>query len=279
VRNVPFFEGDALELRLDVIRRRGVDHSATAKRPALIYVHGGGWVIDHKTRQGLPLMQRLASRGWVCFNIDYRLSPRATFPDHIVDVKRAIAWVREHAAEWGVDPDFIVIAGNSAGGHLASLAALTPNRPEFQPGFETADTSLAACLSFYGIYDFTDRHGHWPHPGLSQLLERVVMKKRRADAPDDYAAASPFHWISPDAPPFLVVHGERDTLVTVDEARAFSEALAATSQAPCAYFEIPGAQHAFEIFPSPRTLHVLDGVERFVGWLRAQKAAPRSAAG
>jgi acetyl esterase/lipase len=183
--------------------------------------------------------------------------------------------VRAHAAEWGVDPDFIVIAGNSAGGHLASLAALTAGRPELQPGFESADTSVAACLSFYGIYDFTDRHGHWPHLGLQQLLERYVMKQRLADAPQAYAAASPFHWIGPDAPPFLVVHGDRDTVVTVAEARAFSAALSAASRAPCAYFEIPGAQHAFEIFPSPRTLHMLDGVERFVGWLRAQRPKSR----
>jgi acetyl esterase/lipase len=268
LRNLPYFSDGKLQLWLDIVRRRGDDFGPEARRPALIYVHGGGWILGQKEYQGLPLMQRLAAHGWVCFSIDYRLSPRATFPDHVVDVKRAIAWVRAHAREHGVDPACLVLAGNSAGGHLASLAALTPHRRELQPGFEDADTSVAACLSFYGIYDFTDRHRHWPHAGLTQLLERYVMKTRLADAHDAFAAASPLTWVGEHAPPFLVVHGERDSMVTVAEARAFSRALQAVSHAPCVYVEVPGAQHAFEIFPSPRTLHVLDGVERFLGWVR-----------
>jgi acetyl esterase/lipase len=278
LRDIPFHQQDRLTLRLDVVRRAGLDFSAGARRPALIYAHGGGWVIGSKQYQGLPLIQRMAARGWVCFNIDYRLSPRATFPDHIIDVKRAIAWVRAHAADYGVDPDFIVIAGNSAGGHLASLAALTPGQPELQPGFEDADTSVAGCCSFYGVYDFTDRHGHWPHPGLLNVVERYVLKARLDDARELYTAASPISWVNAGAPPFLVVHGERDSLVTVDEARTFVDALSTVSAAPCVYFEVPGAQHAFEVFPSPRTLHVLDGTERFLSWLRERASSDASAA-
>jgi len=92
-------------------------------------------------------MSHLAELGWVCVAINYRLSPRSTWPDQIVDVKRALAWTKEHIAEYGGDPDWVAITGGSAGGHLSSLAALTPNDPQFQPGFEDADTSVAGGRS------------------------------------------------------------------------------------------------------------------------------------
>jgi acetyl esterase/lipase len=263
LRDIVYFHEGRLRLRLDVFRRRGADHGPARRRPALIYAHGGGWVIGNKDYQGLPMLHEFAALDWVCFSINYRLCPRATFPEPVIDVKRAIAWVRAHAAEWGVDPGFIMVSGNSAGGHLASLAALTPHVREWQPGFEDADTSVAGCMSFYGIYDFGDRHGHWPNRGLQDLLERYVMKAPLADAGDRFEQASPIAHLGPHSPPFLVVHGERDSLVPVAEARAFVRALREATAAPCAYIEVPGAQHAFEVFPSVRTLHLLRGLQRF----------------
>src|SRR5439155_1458730 len=111
--------------------------------PAIVQVHGGGFVTGSR-REALPLVTHLAANGWATFSIDYRLSPRATFPDHLVDVKRAIAWVRENADAYGVDPSFVAVTGGSAGATLAALAALTANDETLQPGFEDADTSVAA---------------------------------------------------------------------------------------------------------------------------------------
>jgi acetyl esterase/lipase len=264
LRNRVYYDDGHLKLSLDIFRRRGSDHGATALRPALVYVHGGAWVLGNKEHQGLPMLHHFAALGWVCFSINYRLCPRATFPDPIIDVKRALAWVRAHAREHGVDPDFIVVSGNSAGGHLASLAALTPGERAWQPGFADADTSVAACLSFYGIYDFRDENEHWHNRGLQELLERYVMKARPADAPERFEQASPIAHVGPHAPPFVVVHGERDSLVPVAEARCFVEALRQASGAAVAYIEVPGAQHAFEVFPSVRTLHLLRGLQRFL---------------
>jgi acetyl esterase/lipase len=272
IHRVAFHEVDGVTLRLDVHRRRGAPARAAA--PTLIYVHGGGWVIGHRDRQGLPLLQHLAARGWVGFSIDYRLSPRATFPEHLVDVKRAIAWVREHGAEYGADTGFLVLAGNSAGAHLAALAALTPNDPLYQPGFEGADTSVDACLAFYGVHDLLDRWGHWRHDGMKDLLERRVMKKTRAEARDAFDAGSPVARVHAGAPPFLLVHGTLDTLAPVEESRRLHEALAAASRAPVTLAEIPGAQHAFEIFPSVRTTHVLDGVSRFLAAVAERRRGP-----
>ena len=77
--------------------------------PVLLQVHGGAWVIGEKEQQAKPLMYHMAQRGWVCVAINYRLSPKAAFPAHIVDVKKAIAWIREHIGEYGGNPDFIVV--------------------------------------------------------------------------------------------------------------------------------------------------------------------------
>jgi acetyl esterase/lipase len=209
-------------------------------------------------------MQHLAAHGWVCVSVDYRLSPRATFPDHLVDVKRALVWVRDHATELGADPRFLAIAGNSAGAHLASLAALTQNRPEYQPGFESGDTSVSACVGFYGIYDLLDRRGLLAHDGMKRLLERHVMKASPDAAREAYEAASPVACVHADAPPFLLVHGTHDTLAPVGGARHFAEVLRERSRARVVYMEIPGAQHAFEIFPSVRTARVVDGVAAFL---------------
>src|SRR5262245_2065506 len=267
VRNVEYARAGAVRLLLDVYHRR----DRPVGCPILVQIHGGAWILGSKDEQGLPLMHHLASLGWVCVSINYRLSPRATFPDPIVDVKRAIAWVRAHAAEYGADPSFLVVTGGSAGGHLCALAALTANDPEWQPGFEDADTHVDACVAFYGVYDFTDSQHHYHHAGLARLLERTVMKVPLAKARDVYERASPLSRITDKAPPFLVIHGDNDTLVPVEEARHFVATLRARTKAPVAYAEIPGAQHAFEIFPSVRTALVVHGVERFVTVLRARR--------
>ena len=252
--------------RLDVYRHK--DHPTNS--PILFQIHGGGWVIGQKDQQGIPLMQHLASRGWVCVAPNYRLSPRATFPDHLVDLKRALAWTREHAHEYGGDPDFIVVTGGSAGGHLTALVALTQNDPEYQPGFEEADTNVYAAVPYYGVYDFTGRNhvrGKLDEAGMRRFLERSVMKTKLRDDPEGWAKASPLDRITPDAPPFFVIHGHNDTLVPVAEARYFVDKLRATAHEPVVYAELPGAQHAFDVFPSVRTAHVIRAIERYVDYM------------
>jgi acetyl esterase/lipase len=262
IRDVQYARAAGINLKLDVYRHRGQLRDC----PTLVQIHGGGWVIGSKNEQGVPLMMQMASRGWVCFSIDYRLSPHATFPDHLIDVKRAIEWVRLHGREYGANPDFLVVTGGSAGGHLAALAALTANEPEYQPGFESADTSVSACVPFYGVYDFTNRHGIYRNPGLAQLLEARVMKASLKENPEAYEKASPMSRVHQAAPPFFIIHGDLDTLVPVDEARRFAAALRELSQSTTVYAEIRGAQHAFEIFPSLRTTFVIHGVERFLAY-------------
>jgi dipeptidyl aminopeptidase/acylaminoacyl peptidase len=105
--------------------------------------------------------------------------------------------------------------------------------------------------------------------GMIEFLEQRVLKGTRAEIPEMFDRASPVARVGAEAPPFFVIHGESDTLVPVAEAREFVKALREKSRAPVAYAELPGAQHAFEIFPSVRTLHTVNAVHRFLAWLES----------
>lgn len=260
VKNVPFASAGGREQRLDVIlpKRSGT------RRPAVLQIHGGGWIIGDKREQGWPLLNYLASNGWVGFNANYRLSPSATWPDHLIDCKRALAWIREHADEYDIDPDFVVVTGGSAGGHLTAMMALTANDPRYQPEFEHADTSVQAAVPFYGIYDFTNRLDTQIPEMRSWVLEPMVMKAFYDEEPHKFSAASPMDEIHADAPPFMVLHGSKDTLAPVVDAREFVRMLDEVSTQQVFYVELDGAQHAFDIFSSPRTRRVIKGVERFL---------------
>lgn len=263
VRDIPFARGLGRDLHLDLVLPRDPDRRAGGA-PVLLHVHGGAWVVGFKDRQGMPLMTHLAARGWVCVNIDYRLSPMATFPDHLVDVKKGLAWIRANIADHGGDPDFVVVTGGSAGAHLTTLTALTANDPEYQPGFEEVDTSVRAAIPFYGIYDFTNRLGHMPDRWVSDFLAPLVMKTGLEDDPEAYRKASPLDRVHADAPPFLVVHGTRDNLSPIEDAREFVARLSAVSRNPVAYIEVPGGHHAFDVFHCGRSRAAVDAVTRFV---------------
>jgi acetyl esterase/lipase len=156
------------------------------------------------------------------------------------------------------------------------MLALTPNDPDLQPGFEDADTSVQGCVPIYGVYDFTAIQADWRHEDMAPFLERHVMKVRYEDDPAAFEKASPVHRVRPDAPPFFVVHGAADTLVPVGEARAFVDALRRAGASPVVYAEIPGAQHAFELFPSLRSNLTREGIERFLAvlWSEHLRSGP-----
>ncbi|MEW2353091.1 alpha/beta hydrolase [Spirillospora sp. NPDC029432] len=234
--------GDAGDRNLlDVYRHRS--HPANA--PTLVYWHGGGYYSGRKNREARSLLHRLASQGWVCVSANYRLRPSATFTDHLVDAKKAIAWVREHGHAYGADPATVFVAGGSAGAHMASIAALTPNEPALQPGFDDADTSVSGAICLYGYYG--------NYYGLDEH-------------------SSPMAHIHRDAPPFFLAHGDRDSMVPVESARLFADRLRDASAQPVAYLELPGAQHSFDLFHSLRFEAVIHAIETFTARVRGTRS-------
>jgi acetyl esterase/lipase len=136
---------------------------------------------------------------------------------------------------YGADPDRIILAGSSAGAHLAALAAPTPGDPAFQPGLEHLDTSVLAVIGLGGYYG---PYGTDPQ-------------------------TSPVARVRPDAPPFFLVHGDHDTLVPVESARLFAERLRELSTQPVVYAELPGGQHTFDLFHSLRFEAVVNAIDAF----------------
>ncbi len=246
IRNLTYGEAGRRN-RLDVYRPRG---SVGGARPVLIHFHGGHFQMGGKSREARPLLHRLAGHGWVCISANYRLGAPGRFPNSLIDAKRVISWARTHAAEYGADPSMLIVAGSSAGAHLAAMAALTPNEPTFQPGFEDADTAVSAAVCLYGYYG-----------------------ERGAGA----LPSSPQAYLSHDAPPFLVAHGVNDPLISIEHADQFVQRLRARSTRTVIYLRLPGAEHSFDLFHSPRFDAVIDGIERFAIWLRAKSTPPSKA--
>ena len=269
LRNIAYADDAVHAHRLDIYRKAGLEGPVAA--PVFLYFHGGAWVMGDKREQGISMLEHLAERGFVCVTANYALSPKARWPRHVLDCKLALAWVKKHIAEYGGDPSLVFVSGGSAGGHLAALVALTANDPAWQPGFEDEDTTVAACIPLYGVYDFVDPE-KIGNANLTPILERRVFEQGAAEA---FAAASPISRVSESAPPFLVVHGRNDVLVPVQSARAFVAALRARSTQPVSYAELPLTQHGFDNFWSPRTVHFVHALECFTAGIVATRTAQR----
>jgi acetyl esterase/lipase len=242
--------GDSPSQVLDVWRPRELPAQPA---PVMIFVPGGAWVHGGRILQGYALMSKMAELGWVCLSVEYRVAPNHPWPQHITDVKTAIAWARANVDKFGGDRNFVAIAGTSAGGHLAALAGLTPNDPEFDADLpEGSDTSVDAVVGIYGRYDWEDR-STVERARFVDFLERVVVKRKIAKRPEIFRKASPIARIHDNAPPFLVIHGGGDTVIPVQQARDFVSKLGSVSRATVSYAELPGAGHGFDMTDGART--------------------------
>jgi len=270
IQHIPYGPAGVRQ-QLDIYRPRVIPEEGC---PVLLQIHGGAWMMGDKGGQALPLMYELASRGWICVAANYRLSPSVGFPTHLHDFKAALCWIRQHGREYGMNPDFVAVTGGSAGGHLAALMGLTANRPELQPDHPDTDTSVQACIPFYGVYDLLVRYNQHPNRQMYQRFMRgKVLHQTVEENPELWELGSPLSQIHPDVPPFMILHGSHDSLALVSEGRVFSEHLRKQSTQPVAYVEMPGAEHAWEVVHSLRTEHTIDCVHRFLEWVRAGNAS------
>jgi len=217
--------------------------------PTLIYLHGGGFKSGDKKREGRLALYHLAAKGWICISANYRLSPSNQFPDYPIDLKKVIAWAKSEGSDFGVDPDRVFLAGGSAGGHIAATAGLTVNDSRLQPGFEDVDTSVAGVIGIYGYFG-----------GLEYGSLR----------PAGPLPSSPGDLIHPGAPPFLLLHGDRDTVVSIGNARSFADGLK-TAGVPVTLAELPGAQHTFDLLRSIRNENSIDAIQDFAGWVENRR--------
>ena len=275
---------DGQTLKLDIYQQKEPSkksNTETKPAPVLLYMHGGGLLQYGGTRfgQGLPLLNELASLGWVCVSIDYRLSPRNQWPAHLIDCKTALRWIKQNIEAYGGNPDFVVTAGDSAGGQLSALMALTANDPQFQAGpgsqslshtHKDENSQVQAAICFYGVMDFCNLHGASHSSDAGRLWSKAVIKAdfhdpenltlfRSANAIATASEHSEPHTI----PDCLLIHGTKDSLIAIKESQLLSQRLSQVSENKVIFAKIPGAQHAFNMLRSIRSELVLAETVRF----------------
>jgi len=235
--------------------------------PVMIYFHGGSWVFGDKKDQGRPMLHEMVKRGWIVVTANYRLAPKDPWPAQIEDATRVLYWVKKNIATYGGDPSRVVVSGGSAGGHLASLVALSTDDETWRPvdASGVTDWSVRGCVSYYGVLEMTGDEEYWHGrgKGLMYLLENRVVQKKYKENVALYEALSPRHRVREDSPPFLVIQGGNDTLVDVNVARGFVRHYESVAVAPIYYLEMPFAQHTFDLTASPRTSAVTRAVVAF----------------
>jgi acetyl esterase/lipase len=230
------------DLKVDVWQPTG---AAAGPRPAMIYVFGGGWVSGDR-KQMPAYFQWLTSQGLTVFAIDYRLAT----PGHPVwdkapgDVKCAVGWVRGNAARHGIDPDRIVLGGNSAGASLAMLAAYTAGDDAVAASCATGDTSVRAVVQFYGPTDLTTIHRDTDSTDARGMLE-TYLGGTPATVPDRYRRNSPITYVRPGLPPTLLLQGKLDSVVPAAQATELASRLTAAG-VPNSVVTLPASEHSFD---------------------------------
>lgn len=241
-RDVEYGRAGQRPLLLDIVRPK---EASEKPRPAIVFVHGGGWSGGSKTAAIGSLIPYAASGNYFCATIDYRLSGEAIWPAQIHDCKAAIRWLKAHASKYGVDPEKIGVCGGSAGGHLVSLLGLTAGVKELEGdcGWPDPSSRVACVVDFCGPSDFLaiarvkSDAGRAAYGPVSQLLGGPVEERQEAAR-----AASPLTYVSPDASPFLIVHGTADATVPLAQAESLFAALKKAG-ADATFVRIEGGGH------------------------------------
>ncbi|WP_208026177.1 alpha/beta hydrolase [Amycolatopsis acidicola] len=232
-------------LELDLWRPEGTD-----PLPLLVFVHGGGWRRGRRDDMGLRMREwtpgpfaRLAAAGFAVASVDYRLSGEAVFPAALDDVRAAVRWLSLRARELRIDPDRLVVWGESAGGHLASLLALT-------------EPAVRGAVIWYGPSDLqTPREGF--DPAAPHTPEALLLGAAPAAVPGLAREASPIDHVHEDAPPFLLMHGLRDSMVPYGHSEDLAAAL------PRAELRlVPDADHVWYGLPDEQVAQIfLDSLD------------------
>jgi len=234
---------DGTKLVLDVWRGDHAD--AGALRPALVVVHGGAW--RRGNRSGAPGWNRwLNGLGYDVFDVEYRLAPPVRWQDSVGDVKCALGWVAAHAAQYGLDPARISTMGNSAGGHLAMLAAFSMGDPRLPASCDVPAIAVRSVVNLYGPSDLV--LGYDSSGSLAYVREalRNYIGGTPAEYPERYRAVSPLSHIGANTPPTITILGESDRLVPANQAQALDRALTRAGVGHETHV-LPANDHGFDV--------------------------------
>lgn len=256
VQYVP--DGDAAQ-SLDIYypEKQSLEDGADKPRALLVWIHGGGWSAGSKAQ--VPYLSQL-NRGYVVASIEYRFSQKAAFPAQIQDCQAAIRWLRAHAKRYHVDPNHIGVGGASAGGHLAALLGTSGGKQAFPMigGNEDQSDRVQAVCDIFGPTDFcTVMEQAEQDKNVKNIFQwnkgdpySRLIHARLGEDKDKCEAVSPVHYVSKDSPPFLILHGDRDTLVPYAQSVELSDLLAKAG-VEVTLQKLPGAGHGGAAFGLP----------------------------
>ncbi|WP_075352385.1 alpha/beta hydrolase [Algoriphagus marinus] len=244
--NIPY-QNDTLQKHLLDIY---LPPNPQSKVPLIIWVHGGGWLSNDKyADMGYmkETISALMNEGYALASIDYRFSTQAVFPAQMLDCNAAISFLVENAAKYGLDTDRMAVMGFSAGGHLASMLALSKNQniDDFFLPETNRDFSFKAVVDFYGPADLT----LFPGANDPKSPEGLLIGAAPLDRPDLAKMASPVSFVDESDPPFLIIHGENDDLVSPRQSYLLNSWLQVKG-IPSELIIVPGAPHYGSMFDS-----------------------------
>jgi acetyl esterase/lipase len=248
---IQFANPDGVPLKLNVYRPAKV-----GQYPAIVTIYGGAWQRGNPG-QDAAFNRYIAAQGYVVWAIDYRHAPKYAFPTQLTDVKSALQFVRQHAAEYETDRDRVALMGRSAGAQLASLLA-------YQPG----DLPVRAMVNYYGPVDLTA--GYWnlptPDPIDSRSTLRAFLGGTPDEFPDRYRQASPINAVGPHRPASLLIYGGKDHIIRSVYGKSLTAALRAQKNT-AVMITIPWADHAFDaVFHGVSNQLALYYTERFLAY-------------
>lgn len=256
-KQVPFWcKTSFRSLTISLLRERyyyDFDPPAT-KQPVIVFLCGGGWrAMDPDV--WMPEMVYYAKRGYAVASVQYSVSGQAAFPAQIIEIRQAIRFLRAHADELHLDPDRIAIMGESAGGHLATVTALTAEHTEFDSGeYQDYSSAVNCAIIYYGVSDILDRENRGDpysykekpqvvRSGNISTQELLMQKKDPWDHQEDFRVLDPRTYIGSDAPPFMLLYGTDDIRVPVSNGDKLYNALT-EANVPVEYIRIHGGRHA-----------------------------------
>lgn len=266
-----WYDASRRDLKMDLI----VPKSRTAHPacPAIVWICGGAYRVVNRS-VWLPEMMRFARAGYVVASIEYRTSNEAIFPAQLIDVKSAVRFLRAHAKEYCVDPDRIYSMGESAGGTMASLLGVTGNQKELDQGDHLDQSSaVQGVVDYYGVVDLSDasaekdrklaaanQSNDVPYFAFEEFLG-VGYGKAEAEK------ASAIRYLSEKAPPFMILHGTKDTVVPMAQSEKLYDALQKQG-VPCEFLVVKDAAHGDDLFYQDE---VSDAVLQFLNSISAGK--------
>jgi acetyl esterase/lipase len=219
--------------------------------PLIVWIHGGAW--KYGSKEGC-IPSPWALKGYVVASINYRLSQDAKFPAQIEDCKAAVRWLRAHAKDYKIDRDRVIAWGDSAGGHLASLLGTTGDADEWEPGPPAESGRVQAVIDWYGRADLTRV---CMDPAMAEHAVAHLIGGSGQGVYQLAWKASPIAHVSTDDPPFLIMHGEVDSTVPLQQSEAFAAALK-KADVPVMLVVLQGVGHGGDEFLKPDKVRIID---------------------